>query len=89
MAATYFARGGKVGKTPLGEMAFGKTCGLRLGLSGAYPTPSVPSGHLPLTGGVGPRPLFYGSVEEMPRHLRPARCPHEQCLKVIAAALLS
>ena len=26
----------------------------------AHPTPSGPSGHLPLTGGVGPGPLFTG-----------------------------
>ena len=43
----------------------GKTCGSRLGLSGARPTPSVPSGHLPLTGGVGPRtPILRESTFE-------------------------
>ena len=51
----------------------GKTCGLRLGLSGAIP----------------PRPPFYGGVEGAPRHLRPARKPLARCLKIIAAALLS
>ena len=28
----------------------------------AYPTPSVASRHLPLTGGVGPGPLFTGDA---------------------------
>ena len=28
----------------------------------AHPTPSGPSGHLPLTGGVGPGPLFTGAT---------------------------
>ena len=73
-AATYFAYSGKVGKTPLGEMAFWKD--LRL-------TPWSFRSHFP------PDPLSYGGVEGVPRHLRPARCPHDGCLIIIAAALLS
>ena len=46
-AATYFAYSGKVGKTPLVEMAFGKD--LRL-------TPWSFRSHVP------PDPLFYGGV---------------------------
>ena len=30
----------------------------------AYPTPSGPSGHLPLTGGVGPGPHYEGRITE-------------------------
>ena len=28
---------------------------------------------------IPPDPLFYGSVEGVPRYLRPARCPLERC----------
>ena len=63
----------KYPKRRWGKWLFGKTCGLRLGLSGA----------------ISPRPLFYGSVEGVPRQLRPARKPLKGCLTVIAAALLS
>ena len=38
---------------------------------------------------IPPDPLFYGSVEGVPRQLRPARKPLEGCLTIIAAALLS
>ena len=54
-AATYFAHGGKVGKTPPGTAPMSTAV-----LIVAHPTPSGPSGHLPLTGGVGPGPLFTG-----------------------------
>ncbi len=36
-----------------------------------------------------PDPLFYGSVEGVPRHLRPARWPQEGYLTVITAVLLN
>ena len=36
---------------------------------------------------IPPDPHFYGSVEGVPRHLRPARCPQEGCLTVITAVL--
>ena len=54
-AATYFAHGGKVGKTPPGTAP-----DEHFVLIVAYPTPSGPSGHLPLTGGVGPGPHYEG-----------------------------
>ena len=38
---------------------------------------------------IPPDPLFYGSVEGVPRHLRPARCPHEGCLCLLTAVLLN
>ena len=58
--ASYFARGGKVGKTPPGD---GSDERLRAAGAHSYlvPTPSGPSGHLPLTGGVGPRSPCCGS----------------------------
>ena len=52
-AASDFARGGKVTKTPLGTAPMDTSVSIV-----AHPTPSDPSGHLPLTGGVGPRPLL-------------------------------
>ena len=51
--ASDFARGGKVTKTPLGTVPMDTNVSIV-----AHPTPSDPSGHLPLTGGVGPRPLL-------------------------------
>ena len=54
-AATYFAHGGKVGKTPPGTAP-----DEHFVLIVAYPTPFVASRHLPLTGGVGPGPPFTG-----------------------------
>ena len=50
-AASYFARGGKVTKTPPGTAP-----DEHFVLIVAYPTPSVASRHRPLTGGVGPGP---------------------------------
>ena len=38
---------------------------------------------------IPPDPLFYGSVEGVPRYLRPARCPQEGCLIFITAVLLN
>ena len=49
-AASDFARGGKVTKTPPGTAP-----DEHFVLIVAHPTPSGPSGHLPLTGEVGPR----------------------------------
>ena len=67
--ASYFARGGKVGKPPPGDGS-----DKRLRGAGAYshlvPTPSGPSGHLPLTGGVGPRSPCYGSGSLRRRKVR-------------------
>ena len=54
-AASDFARGGKVTKTPPGTAP-----DEHFVLIVAHPTPSGPSGHLPLTGGVGPGSLFTG-----------------------------
>ena len=54
-AASDFAHGGKVTKTPPGTAP-----DEHFVLIVAHPTPSGPSGHLPLTGGVGPGPLFTG-----------------------------
>ncbi len=53
MAASDFARGGRVTKTPLGTAPMDTNVSIV-----AHPTLSGPSGHLPLTGGVGPRPLL-------------------------------
>ena len=58
--AAYFARGGKVGKTPPGTAPMSAYA--ERALKVAFPTPSGPSGHLPLTGGVGPGPLFTGDT---------------------------
>ena len=55
-AASDFACGGKVTKTPLGTAPMGTSVPIV-----AYPTPSVAPRHLPLTGGVGPRPLLRGT----------------------------
>ena len=55
-AASDFALGGKVTKTPLGTAPMGTSVPIV-----AYPTPSVAPRHLPLTGGVGPRPLLRGT----------------------------
>ena len=60
-AASDFARGGKVTKTPPGTAPDEHSV-----LIVAYPTPSGPSGHLPLTGGVGPGPHYEGRA--------PVRC---------------
>ena len=38
---------------------------------------------------IPPDPLFYGSVEGVPRQSRPARKPHEGCLNFITAVLLN
>ena len=57
-AASDFALGGKVTKTPLGTAPMGTSVPIV-----AYPTPSVAPRHLPLTGGVGPRPPFTGVHE--------------------------
>ena len=55
-AASDFACGGKVTKTPLGTAPMGTNVPIV-----AYPTPSVAPRHLPLTGGVGPKPLLRGT----------------------------
>ena len=39
----------------------------------AYPTPSGPSGHLPLTGGVGPGPHYEGYPLDRAKHFRRAK----------------
>ena len=36
-----------------------------------------------------PDPRFYGSVERVPRQLRPARKPHERCPCLLTAVLLN
>ena len=56
-AASDFARGGKVTKTPPGTAP-----DEHFVLIVAHPTPSGPSGHLPLTGGVGPRSPVTGDA---------------------------
>ena len=56
-AATYFARGGKVTKTPPGTAP-----DEHFVLIVAYPTPSAASRHLPLTGGVGPQSPITGDA---------------------------
>ena len=56
----YFARGGKVTKTPPGD-GFVSTFAQRV-LTVTHPTPSGHSGHLPLIGGVGPRTPVYGGA---------------------------
>ena len=56
-AATFFFHGEKEGKTPPGTAQMSADA-----LVFAYPTPSVASRHLPLTGGVGPGPLFTGDA---------------------------
>ena len=56
-AASDFARGGKVTKTPPGTAP-----DEHFVLIVAYPTPSVASRHLPLTGGVGPRSPVTGDA---------------------------
>ena len=53
--AGYFAPGGKVTKTPPGTAQNGHSVSIF-----AHPTPSGPSGHLPLIGGVGPGPHYGG-----------------------------
>ena len=72
-AASFFLSDQKETKESPGASFVRKALRLRLALSLTIP----------------PDPHFYGSVEGVPRHLRPARCPHEQCLIVIAAALLN
>ena len=59
-AASDFARGGKVTKTPPGFAPRSTVPVLQV----AHPTPSGPSGHLPLTGGVGPGPHYGGRPPE-------------------------
>ena len=54
-AASSFAHGGKGTKTPPGTAP-----DEHFVLIVAYPTPSVASRHLPLTGGVGPGPHYGG-----------------------------
>ena len=67
-AATYFAHGGKVGKTPPGTAP-----DEHFVLIVAHPTPSGPSGHLPLTGGVGPGPHYGGYPLEQAESFRRAK----------------
>ena len=57
-AALGFAgRDGRLAKTPPGTAQDGHFVSIF-----AHPTPSGPSGHLPLTGGVGPGPHYEGRV---------------------------
>ena len=68
-AASSFAHGGKGTKTPP-ETAQDE----RSALIFAHPTPSDPSGHLPLTGGVGPGPHYGGTPSwEVVYHFRRAK----------------
>ena len=55
-AASFFLSDQKETKESPGGSFVRKALRLCLALSLTYPTPSVPSGHLPLIGGVGPRP---------------------------------
>ena len=52
----FAGRDGRLGKTPPGTAPDEHSV-----LIVAYPTPSGPSGHLPLTGGVGPGPPLRGT----------------------------
>ena len=67
-AAAYFAHGGKVGKTPPGTAP-----DEHFVLIVAHPTPSGPSGHLPLTGGVGPGPHYGGRIPASPSKISGAQ----------------
>ena len=73
-AASSFCRDTKGTKKSPGDVAFGKDPRL---------TPWSFRSHFP------PVPLFYGGVEGVPRHLRPARCPLERCLSIVTAVLLN
>ncbi len=67
-AASYFAHGGKVTKTPPGTAP-----DEHFVLIVAHPTPSGPSGHLPLTEGVGPGPHYGGYPLEQAGNFRRAK----------------
>ena len=56
-AASDFAHGGKVTKTPLGTAPMGTSVPIV-----AYPTPSVAPRHLPLTGGSRPQTPITGDA---------------------------
>ena len=73
-AASFFLSDQKETKESPGDVAFGKD--LRL-------APWSFMSHFP------PDPRFYVRVKRVRGHLRPARCPHDGCLNIIAAALLS
>ena len=89
-AASFFLSDQKETKESPGVSFVRKAQRLRLALSLTYPTPSVPAGHLPLTGGIGPRtPLFTGVQKGHLGTCGRRGCPLERCLKIIAAALLN
>ena len=73
-AASFFLSDQKETKESPGDVAFGKD--LRL-------APWSFMSHFP------PDPRFYGSVERVPRQLRPARKPHERCPCLLTAVLLN
>ena len=66
--AGYFAPGGKVTKTPPGTAQNGHFVSIF-----AHPTPSGPSGHLPLIGGVGPGPNYGGRIPVSRRRISGAQ----------------
>ena len=87
-AASFFLSDQKETKESPGVGVFRKDLRLTPWSFRSLPYPLCPCGTSPPDrGSRPPDPHFYGSVEGVPRHLRPARCPQEGCLTVITAVL--
>ena len=94
----YFADAGKVGRRPqTAKSLFCRSGGFVAAAASFFlndqketkESPGVAHGHLRCPTPPSPDPLFYGGSPLKRRQSRPARCPHERCLNLLAAAHLN